>query len=359
LIQPALFSRLNENVEPRILVIKPSALGDICHALPVLEFLASRFPRGKIDWVVNRSFAPLLVPHPAINSVIPFDRKAISPWKFVQAWSALINRLRQGRYDLVIDLQGLLRSAVMASATGCSLRLGPGDAREGARFLYSHQSNPGPVGTHAIMRNWAFAKMLGAGPNPSAGRMFVAPESLSAARQLLASRPSPYWMLAPGARWITKRWPVDHFATIGKRLIEAHGGTAVVVGAPDEKDITTELAHKLGTGALALGGETTVSVLSGLLAHADLVIANDSGPLHLACSLGRPVASPFLCTRIDLTGPYGQISRAIAAPVGCQGSMHRICPTRQECMAALNPDLVWNAITSSLSGPPPWSLRIN
>ena len=358
MIKPGLIARLRENVEPNILVIKPSALGDICHALPVLEFLATRFPKGKIDWVANRSFAPLLTPHPLINSVIPFDRKAVSPWKFLQAWSGLINRLRKGRYDLVIDLQGLLRSAVMASATGCSLRMGPGDAREGARFLYSHQSDPGPVGKHAVMRNWVFAQMLGAGQIPSAGKMYVAPDSLYAAKQLLAQHSGPYWMLAPGARWITKRWPVEHFATIGKRLIAAYGGTAVVVGAPDEKDITSELAQKLGPAVLSLGGQTTVSILSGLLAHADLVIANDSGPLHLACSLGRPVASPFLCTRIDLTGPFGQISRAIASPVECQGSMLRNCPTRQECMPALNPDLLWRAITNSLAGPPPWTIPL-
>lgn len=359
MIQPGLIARIHENPKPRILVIKPSALGDICHALPVLEFLATRFPLGTIDWVANRSFAPLLVPHPAINTVIPFDRKAISPWKFIQAWTALISRLRQGRYDLVLDLQGLLRSAVMASATGCPLRLGPGDAREGARFLYSHQSDPGPVGTHAVMRNWAFAQMLGAGPHPSPGRMIVAPEALTIARQLLAQRAAPFWMLAPGARWTTKRWPVDHFATIGHRLIETYGGTAVIIGAPDEKDITTALAQKLGSNALPLGGETTVSVLAGLLAHADLVVANDSGPLHLACALGRPVASPFLCTRIDLTGPFGQSSRAVAAPIHCQGSMQRTCPTHQECMTALKPDLIWHAITQSLSGPPPWSLPTN
>ena len=89
---------------------------------------------------------------------------------------------------------------------------------------------------------------------------------------------------------------------------------------------------------------------------ADLVVANDSGPLHLACALGRPVASPFLCTKIALTGPYGQLERAVAAPVACQGSLVRKCPTNQECMPALTPELFWNIIEKSLIGKPPWKV---
>lgn len=338
----------------RVLVIKPSALGDICHSLPVLDFLGQRFPGAAIDWVANKSFAPLLKNHPVIREVIEFDRKAVSPFRFFAEWARLTRRLRSGEYDLVLDMQGLLRSATMALASGCGVRIGPGDGREGSRLFYTHLTDKPVPGTHAVERNWAFARILGATGKPLPGLISPDPDSLKTASGILAGHEKPHWVLAPGARWVTKRWPVGHFAEIGRRLIRCHGGTVLVVGAPDEIEITESLARQVGTGCLGLGGKTGLGQLMAILAGADLVVANDSGPLHLACALGRPVATPFLCTRIDLTGPFGQGARAVAAPVPCQGSLHRTCPTRQECMPALTPDMLWDAISLSLPGPPPW-----
>lgn len=348
--------RLDSIDAQRVLVIKPSALGDICHALPVLDFLGHRFPQAKIDWVANKSFAPILKDHPRLHEVIEFNRHAGFPVEFLTSWTGLIRRLRSGSYDLVLDMQGLLRSAVMALATGCKIRIGPYDGREGSRTFYTHLTKPVEQHTHAVLRNWSFACLLGAKGPPLPGLIQPGLESLETVAGLLSGYRKPYWILAPGARWFTKRWPVEHFAEIGRRLIKRHGGSVVIVGAPDEKELTDALTDQLGFPSLDLGGKTGLAQLTALLSVADLVVANDSGPLHLACALGKLVASPFLCTRIELTGPFGQSSRAVAAPIACHGSLVRKCPTKQECMTILTPDLLWNAIEKSLVGSPPWKI---
>ena len=351
------YSQLASLQPRRLLIIKPSALGDICHSLPVLEYLHHRFSNSKIDWVCNKSFAEILKNHPFINEVIEFDRRASFPFKLSVAWVNLILKLRAGQYDLVLDMQGLLRSAVMSLITGCKLRVGPFDAREGALTFYTHLTEAVVPDTHAVMRNWSFARLFGANSLPGTGLIKPNTPSIEAVDDLLTDFPRPFWVLAPGARWMTKRWPVGHFAEIGKRLVSNFGGTLLLVGAPDEIRLTDELSSRLNCAFLNLGGKTAIGLLTALLSIADLVVANDSGPLHLACSLGRPVASPFLCTKVELTGPYRQFSRAVVAPIHCNGSLFRKCPTNQECMSALTPDLLWNAIVKSFVGSPPWKIE--
>lgn len=341
----------------RVLIIKPSALGDICHSMPVLEYLRQRFPNSKIDWVCNKSFAELLINHPFINQLIQFDRRATFPFKLSSAWLDLIFKLRAGKYDLVLDLQGLLRSAVMSLVTGSKIRVGPFDAREGALAFYTHVTEAFGSDPHAVMRNWSFARLFGANGPPGLGLIKPDLLSIQAVEKLLGDFPKPYWVLAPGARWMTKRWPTGHFAEIGKRLVSRFGGTLLLVGAPDETKLTNELASNFNSSCLNLGGKTAIRILAALLSVADLVVANDSGPLHLACSLGRPVASPYLCTKVELTGPYRQFSRAIAAPIYCSGSLVRKCPTNQECMSVLTPDMLWEAIVKSFFGMPPWKIE--
>lgn len=345
-------------IEPkRLLIIKPSALGDICHALPVLHFLKKRFPESKIDWVCNKSFAAILKNNPYIYNVIEYNRHASLPKDLIVSWLSLIKILRGSRYDLVLDMQGLLRSSVMGFITGCNVRVGPSDAREGSIALYTHLTEKARPGTHAVMRNWSFARLFGADGQPEMGLIKPTSDSLDSIKNIISGYPRPFWILAPGARWMTKRWPVGHFAEIGKRLVENHGGSVFIVGAPDESHLTSDLASKMNILCLDLGGKTSLENLTALLSMADLVVANDSGPLHLACALGRPVASPFLCTRVELTGPFRQFVRAVTAPISCAGSLLRKCPTKQECMSALTPDLMWRAINNSLAGKPPWQIE--
>src|SRR5262245_37412614 len=156
--------------EPRrVALLKPSALGDVVHSLPVLSALRRRYPSAHLTWVVNAAYEPLLRGHPHLDEVLPFDRGAArAGWgAAVRAVAGFFAELRRRRFDLVIDLQGLLRSGLMASATGAPRRVGLGGAREGARWFYTDVVPvPEPGSTHAVDRYWLVAQALGAGLGP-------------------------------------------------------------------------------------------------------------------------------------------------------------------------------------------------
>ncbi len=340
-----------DQLEPRrICIIKPSALGDIIHALPVLTGLRRRFPGAHISWLVSRSYESLLAGHPDLNDTIRFSRNTRgSWWKGINDFRRLLAELRRRRFDLVLDLQGLLRSGIMAWATRAPHRIGLRGAREGASFFYTDviEGTDRASGGHAVDRYWRAAAALGAN---AADRVFRFPafESEGAwAERALSSCPRPWLTAAVGARWTTKRWPAAHFADLLGRAQAAFGGTVLFVGGGEDMPASLEAARSLPGPVLHLIGRTTLPQLAALLARVDVMVANDTGPLHLACALGRPVVAPYTCTRADLTGPYGQRAGAVETTVWCAGSLWKTCP-RMECLAELVPDRLWPVLREVL-----------
>jgi lipopolysaccharide heptosyltransferase I len=325
----------------RIAIIKPSALGDILHSLPVLTALRRRFPRAHLAWVVNRAYEPLLRPHPDLDEVIPFDRRLpFGGWlRKGTSFARFLGDLRQRRFDLAIDLQGLLRTGLMTLATGARLRLGLASAREGARWFYTHRIDDVRGVGHAVDRCWRVAEALGAG-GARQFRLGVEEADREWALAALRSWPRPWIVVAAGARWVTKRWPPEHFAELLRRAQDQFGGTAVFVGGRDEADVSRRAAAILSRRACDLTGLTTLPQLVAVLAEADVMLANDTGPLHLAVALGRPVVAPYTCTRVALNGPYGQFDRAAETRVWCAGRYRKRC-NRLECMDELTPDRLW------------------
>ncbi len=337
-----MFRRSNiplEELQPRrIALIKPSALGDIVHSLPVLTALRQRFPAARLAWIVNRVYAPLLQNHPDLNEILPFDRHGGKGfWSFTK----FLRHLRRQRFDLVIDLQGLLRTGVMTYATGAKRRIGLAGSREGARWFYSDVV---PVAdfheTHAVDRYWRVVEALGAGQGAKCFHVPLAPEALAWAREMLRACPRPWLLAGVGARWRTKRWPPEHFGELLRRAQEQVGGTAVFVGGGEETPLAHQAARGLTGPGRVLTGRTTLPQLAAVLSLADVMVANDTGPLHLAVALGRPVVAPYTCTKVSRTGPYGQRERGVETRIWCHGSYFKQCP-RLECMAELTPDRLW------------------
>jgi heptosyltransferase-1 len=327
----------------RIALIKPSALGDIVHSLPVLTALRQRYPDAHITWVVNRGYEPLLQGHPDLDATLPFDRNAVrSGWiAAALGYARFFRQLRRQRFDLVVDLQGLLRTGLMCLATRAARRVGLSSAREGARWYYTDVV---PVTdhdhTHAVDRYGLVVEALGGERGP---KRFHVPLTESARRwadEQLAPWPRPWLMLGVGSRWMTKRWPPTHFAVLARRALERFGGAVVFVGGGDEAALARSVAEHLPRPALDLTGRTSLPQLAAVLARADVMIANDTGPLHLATALGRPVVAPYTCTKVVRTGPYGFPHQAVETRVWCQGSYLKQC-SRLECMAELTPDRLW------------------
>jgi heptosyltransferase-1 len=331
----------------RIALIKPSALGDIVHSLPVLTGLRQRFPAAHITWIVNRSYESLLQGHPDLDDTLPFDRQQTRSGLLQSAlrFSRFLSRVRRRRFDLVIDLQGLLRTGLMALASGAARRVGLASAREGAAWCYSDLIRDNDAdGLHAVDRYWRVVDALGAGDLPKRFHVPVTVAARDWAIGRLCEYPRPWLMFGVGARWLTKRWPPRHFAELGRRAQTAFGGTAVFVGAPEDRSLAHASARSMSGPALDLTGATTLPQLAAVLSLGDVMIANDTGPLHLAAALGRPVVAPYTCTKVALTGPYPSAPEsrigAVETQVWCHGSLRKTCD-RMECMYELTPDRLW------------------
>ncbi|MBI3823213.1 MAG: glycosyltransferase family 9 protein, partial [Planctomycetes bacterium] len=227
----------------RIAIVKPSALGDIAHSLPVLTALRRRFPDAHISWVVNRGYAPILEGHSDLNDIVTFDRGAMrTGWlrggiDFVR----FLKHLRSLRFDMVIDLQGLLRTGLMTRATGASVRIGLASAREGSRFCYTHRVDDTTV-THAVDRYWRIIEALGDAPPTKTFHVPIQADARAWARQELQRYPRPWLAIGVGSRWLTKRWPPQHFAAIVRRAQQEFGGTAIFVGSPEEAELARQAA---------------------------------------------------------------------------------------------------------------------
>lgn len=330
-------------LEPRrVVLIKPSALGDIAHSLPVLSALRRRYPAAHLAWVVNKIYEPILRNHPDLDEIVPFDRGMTKRGWFsgVAGFWLFLRELRGKSFDLAVDLQGLLRTGLMARATGAATRLGLASAREGSRWCYTHVLPDDADRMHAIDRYWMVAEAIGAGDLGKRFSLAIDPAAKAWAQAQLAPLPRPWIAVGVGARWLTKRWPPEHFAALTNQAIAAFGGSAVFVGTPDETRLAESAASAVVGPKLNVAGKTSLPQLAAILGEVDVMLGNDTGPLHLAVALGRPVVAPFTCTRVRRTGPYGPEHRALETTVWCAGSYRKTCD-RLECMGELTPGRLW------------------
>jgi ADP-heptose:LPS heptosyltransferase len=257
------------------------------------------------------------------------------------SYGRFFHRFRREAFDLVLDLQGLFRSGLMAAASGAPRRVGLSSAREGATWFYTDVVRVADFhALHAVDRCWLVAEALGAGDGPKCFRVPIPEAEHRWAADFLRDCPRPWLAVGVGARWLTKRWPVAHFAVLVGRAQKVAGGTALFVGGRDETPLARQTAERLTGSFRDLTGQTTLPQLAALLAAVDLMIANDTGPLHLAAALGRPVVAPYTCTRVALNGPYGAAAGAVETRVFCHGSYRKRCD-RLECMTELTPERLW------------------
>jgi heptosyltransferase-1 len=334
----------------RIAIIKPSALGDIIHCLPVLTALRRCYPHAHITWVVNQVYAPLLQGHRDLDDVLPFDRRASHlGWRAAaRSWLGFLNELRRRRFDLAIDLQGLFRTALMMTATGATRRVGLSTAREGATWTYTDVvAVPDFNAVHAVDRCWLVAEALGVGDVPKEFHIPILDEARHWAKAATHGYPRPWLMLGPGARWMTKRWPPENFASLARRAWDMFGGTVFFVGGAEETAAARAVRRRLSGPSRDLTGRTTLPQLAALLRRTDLMLANDTGPLHLAAALGRPIIAPYTCTRVRLNGPYPTQAGAVETTVPCRGSYIKRC-SRLECMVELTPERLWPSLAEVL-----------
>ena len=322
----------------RILIIKPSAIGDVVHSLPILNLLRRRFPEAHIAWLVTPACAGLLDGHSQLNEVIRFERREFgkgykSPRIAVELFR-FTRSLRERKFDLVIDLQGLFRSGWLVWQTRAPYRVGFASAREGAWLFYTHRVPTGTPEQHAIERYLSIAEALGCPRGPAE---FVFAVDDGDRRRVADLVPDGrYAVLLPGTNWETKRWPAERFAALAPMLRERLGLRPVIAGGPDAAPLAELLR---GTDAVSLVGKTSLRELVALLERAAVVIANDSGPMHIAAALGRPLVTPFGPTNPVRTGPYRRTESVIRLDIPCSPCYSRTC-SHQSCLQWLQAEPV-------------------
>jgi len=329
----------------RILIIKPSSLGDVVHALPVLHLLRRRWPEAKISWLVAPYCSGLLEGHPDLDEVILFDRRRFgTAWKNPSAGLELIHfkrDLRRRGFDLVIDLQGLFRCGWLAWQTRAAARIGFANAREGAWIFYTHRVPIATMEQHAVERYLRAAVAAGCEEGPVEFHFAASEKDRSQVSEMLGDD-EPFAVLLPGANWRTKRWGVEKFAGLVEPLRERFGLNSIVAGGVD----TVELG-KVISGANNLAGKTTLRQLVALLERASLVIANDSGPMHIAAALNRPLVTIFGPTNPIRTGPYGRAECVVRVDIACSPCYSRRC-SHTSCLKWLGIEPVLTAAAQQL-----------
>ncbi|MBY0398561.1 MAG: glycosyltransferase family 9 protein, partial [Thermoleophilia bacterium] len=268
----------------------------------------------------------------------------------LRRFGAFLRSLRAERFDLAIDLQGLLRSGLMTRATGAPVRVGLADAREGATWFYTHRvAPPGSHDeAHAVDRLLAVAAAFGAEIDRPAFRVAIGDGDEAWAAATLGPLPRPRLALNMGARWETKRWPPGHFAEVARRAVSDRGASLIALGAPEDRPFVDAFIRAVAPiPVLDLCGRLSLPALAAACRASDVVLSNDTGPLHLATAAGARVVGVYTCTSPRLNGPYGPKALTAETTVSCRASYLVHC-ARLDCMAELTPDRVWPLVLAQL-----------
>ncbi len=345
----------------RILLVKPSSLGDVIHALPVLHGLRTRYPSSKIDWLIAAPYAPLVESHPDLDEVVRFDRLRFgsigrnprATWEFVR----FVRALRRRSYDLVIDLQGLFRTGFLSWASGAGVRIGLGEAREGSGLFYTHRTTGSDRATHAVDRYYRVAQLLGFADVPVELRLDVDESLRAEVSRLLEemgwSRAQRLVAVVPGARWETKVWPPERFSETIDALQRDDSVCCVLLGSHNDVAVCERIASCCtGRRPLNLTGRTGVQELAAVVAASDLVICQDSAAAHLAVASGRPLVCMMGPTDPTRTGPYRRLADVVRLKLDCAPCFFRRlrqCPHDHRCMRELSADPVVAAARRALA----------
>ena len=336
---------LNIKKPPRkILVIKPSSLGDVVHSLPFLNVMRECFPRAEIHWVIAKGLEGLLENHPMVQKLLVINK---DQWKeikrirgTVSEFRSLMCALKGESYDIAVDLQGLLRSGILTAASKAPVRLGFSEAREGSRLFYTQRITGGRE-IHAVDRYLKIASALGCDTRTVEFPLPLVTESLKIRR--LKQEIGEYAVFAPGARWKTKQWPAERFGRLSSML----SMPSIIIGSGADDALAQEAAAHSKGKAISLAGKTDIKELISIVRKAVFMVTNDSGPMHIAAACGVPVVALFGPTNPARTGPYGRGHIVIRGDSACAPCYKKKCKDIR-CMDSISVDEVYEAIRNGM-----------
>ncbi|MDA8121346.1 MAG: lipopolysaccharide heptosyltransferase I [Deltaproteobacteria bacterium] len=342
----------------RILIVKLSALGDVAHALPALDYLKKAAPGARVDWAVDRRFAALLDGNDALFRVVPLDLKR---WK--REWTAgsardeaagAVRELRQGKYDVAFDIQGNAKSGVVTRLSGAPLRFGfdRHGVREAPNLLFTNRKIAMRPDDRHITQ-----KLLRVVSAPFGGEFDLASLRAGIAtteeQERLAARvvrdafpeAAPLVVVHPGTTWQTKRMDPGFWADAVRALGRRYPRMGVFLswGNDEERREAEEILGIAGHG-VALLPKLSLKELAAVYRRCGFLIAPDTGPLHIAAAVGCATVSVFRVTDGNRNAPYGAGHRFLQAPMPCTACLRKRCSRDAECRRSISPAAVAEAM---------------
>lgn len=318
----------------KILLIKPSSLGDIIHTLPALSIIRKSFPRSYIVWLVNGNFKELLEGHPYLDEIISFPRDL-----FLKKGFSFLKELKGRHFDMVIDLQGLLRSALIGFWSGAGERIGFKAGREFSPLFYTRPIAIEAGILHAVDRNARLASSISGGIFDLDFTFSLSPRAIKKIEELLKGLEFKGEIIAlnPATRWPSKRWPEEKWASLADALAEK--GAVFFISGPGEEEVVKRIRGLMKKSSFSLAGQLSLQGLAAFLSRSRLLITIDSGPMHLAGALHIPLISLFGPTDPARCGPYGQSENVIQVALECSGCYRTRCQ-EMRCMKGIDTGLV-------------------
>jgi lipopolysaccharide heptosyltransferase I len=338
----------------RILIVRLGALGDIVHAVPAAAALRRAFPAARIDWLVSARHAAIL------DLVTVVDRRLLvndrSGASGGMSLPAAIRELRAARYDVAVDLQGLLKSAALARASGAARIAGfaaPYARERFAPLFYTDAYDPGAGGMHdprearhVVALNLALLSVVGVrSPAVEFPLAHVESEAAETVQRQTAGR---YALLNPGAAWPNKRWPPARLAAVAMELAARYQLRSVVLWGPGEESLAAEVVAGAG-GTATLSPKTGVTDLVALARGAALMVSGDTGPLHIAAAVGTPIVGIYGPTRPARNGPVSPDDVSVSRDGVCQCHHQRECRLARMCLLDIDVAEVVAAVDRRLS----------
>jgi lipopolysaccharide heptosyltransferase I len=338
----------------RFLIVRLGALGDIVHTIPVAAALRRAYPSARIDWLVSGKHREILDLVPAVDHRLSIkDRSGADEG---ESLLSAIGDIRRTRYDVAIDMQGLIKSAIIARLSGASKVIGFNGkyAREPmARFFYTDVHNPGGEGMyassetrHVVDINLGLLNAIGINPGPPDFPLFnVASPVADSMSEAAGGR---YALLNPGAAWPNKRWPAPRLGALAIALRERRNLRSVVLWGPGEFDLAEDVVATAG-GAAILTPRTSVADVVALARGAAVMVSGDTGPTHIAAAVGTPIVGIYGPTRPERNGPWVPDDETVSRASICQCHHFRQCKVEKMCLLDIEVEEVLAAVERRLT----------
>jgi heptosyltransferase-1 len=337
----------------RFLIVRLGALGDVVHAIPVAAALRRAFPSSRIDWLVGAKHREMLDLVPVIDRRLALnDRGGSSDGSSLLS---AVRDLRHNQYDAAIDLQGLIKSAMLSRVSGAQRVIGfsAGYLRERlARFFYTEAHDLGRGGLynpaetrHVVEMNLALLEPLGV--TVLKAEFPIEEVDSKVARWATSHTGGPYALLNPGAAWPNKRWPPSRFAALAAELRNRRGLMSVILWGPGEEALAKETVAA-ADGAAVASPRTTIADIVALARGAAVMVSGDTGPTHIAAAVGTPLVGIYGPTRPSRNGPMAPSDMTVSRDAVCQCHHLRRCRLSRMCLLDIEVPEVVDAVQRRL-----------